>query len=46
VLLGPIWAWIGAGEAMGRATIEGGLVVLGALAINAWFDRAPRPSPA
>jgi drug/metabolite transporter (DMT)-like permease len=44
VLLGPIWAWIGAGEAMSRATIEGGLVVLGALAVNAWFDRTPRPN--
>jgi len=31
VVLGPIWAWLGAGEAMPAATIQGGLVVLAAL---------------
>lgn len=31
VVLGPIWAWLGAGEAMPAATIQGGLVVLVAL---------------
>lgn len=31
VVLGPIWAWVGAGEAMGAATIQGGAIVLGAL---------------
>ena len=46
VVLGPIWAWIGAGEAMGRTTIEGGIAVLGALALNAWLDRSPRPGAA
>lgn len=42
VVLGPIWAWIGAGEAMTRATIEGGVIVLAALAVNeavAWHRR-------
>jgi drug/metabolite transporter (DMT)-like permease len=39
VVLGPIWAWLGAGEAMNRATIEGGLLVLGALAGNEWLGR-------
>jgi len=34
VVLGPLWAWLGAGEAMGAATIQGGLVVLGALVVN------------
>lgn len=34
VLLGPIWAWLGAGEAPARATIVGGAVVLVALAFN------------
>jgi len=34
VLLGPIWAWLGAGEAPSTGTLLGGLVVLGALALN------------
>lgn len=34
VVLGPIWAWLGAGEAMRAATIEGGLVVVGAMVLN------------
>ncbi len=37
VVLGPIWSWIGAGEAMAAATAQGGIVVLAALAANAWF---------
>jgi drug/metabolite transporter (DMT)-like permease len=43
VVFGPIWAWLGAGEAMPAATIQGGLVVLTALVANALFGRrAPR----
>ncbi|MEZ5729602.1 MAG: DMT family transporter [Burkholderiaceae bacterium] len=34
VVFGPIWAWIGAGEVMASATIQGGLLVLGALVAN------------
>lgn len=34
VVLGPLWAWLGAGEAPGYATVMGGLIVLGALAGN------------
>src|SRR5690606_8170577 len=34
VVLGPIWAWLGAGEAIGLATLQGGLVVLAALVFN------------
>ena len=34
VVLGPIWSWLGAGEAMTPATIQGGLVVLAALVGN------------
>lgn len=34
VLLGPIWAWLGAGEAPAAATLAGGGVVLAALALN------------
>ena len=39
VVLGPIWAWLGAGEAMSAATIQGGLVVLVALVGNALVER-------
>ncbi|WP_295750742.1 DMT family transporter [Undibacterium sp.] len=34
VLLGPIWAWLGAGEVPAQATIFGGSVVLAALIFN------------
>ena len=34
VVLGPIWAWLGAGEAMAPATVQGGILVLMALAGN------------
>jgi drug/metabolite transporter (DMT)-like permease len=34
VLLGPLWAWLGAGETPARATLVGGAVVLGALVLN------------
>jgi drug/metabolite transporter (DMT)-like permease len=34
VVLGPFWAWIGAGEVPGIATLTGGAVVLAALAFN------------
>ena len=34
VLLGPIWAWLGAGEVPANATMYGGAVVLAALAWN------------
>ncbi len=43
VILGPLWAWLGAGEAMAAATIQGGLLVLAALVANellgAWRPR-------
>lgn len=39
VVLGPIWAWLGAGEAMSIATIQGGLLVLVALVGNALYGR-------
>ncbi|HSA89537.1 MAG TPA: DMT family transporter [Burkholderiales bacterium] len=43
VVLGPLWAWIGAGEEPGQAALLGGTVVLAALAANeaAAFRRAP-----
>jgi drug/metabolite transporter (DMT)-like permease len=34
VLLGPIWAWLGAGEVPRAATLAGGAIVLAALAAN------------
>jgi drug/metabolite transporter (DMT)-like permease len=34
VVLGPLWAWLGAGEEPARATLAGGAVVLMALAVN------------
>ncbi len=34
VLLGPIWAWLGAGEVPAQATVIGGAVVLLALVFN------------
>jgi drug/metabolite transporter (DMT)-like permease len=34
VVLGPLWAWIGAGEEPASATLAGGAVVLMALAVN------------
>ncbi len=44
VVLGPMWAWLGAGEAMGAATMQGGLVVLAALAGNELFAWRMRPA--
>lgn len=34
VLLGPLWAWLGAGEVPAQATLTGGAVVLTALVFN------------
>jgi drug/metabolite transporter (DMT)-like permease len=34
VVLGPLWAWLGAGEVPGGATLAGGAIVLAALAGN------------
>jgi drug/metabolite transporter (DMT)-like permease len=47
VVLGPLWAWLGAGEEPGRTTLLGGAIVLMALAGNelaAVRGAAPRPS--
>ncbi|OAI52390.1 permease [Betaproteobacteria bacterium SCGC AG-212-J23] len=42
VVLGPIWAWLGAGEAPAAATLAGGGVVLAALALNELGALRPR----
>jgi len=34
VVLGPLWAWLGAGETPAESTLLGGMIVLGALAAN------------
>jgi drug/metabolite transporter (DMT)-like permease len=34
VILGPLWAWLGAGEHPGNSTLIGGAIVLAALAAN------------
>jgi drug/metabolite transporter (DMT)-like permease len=34
VLLGPLWAWLGAGEVPAASTVLGGALVLGALVLN------------
>lgn len=34
VVLGPLWAWLGAGEVPASATLAGGMLVLAALLIN------------
>jgi drug/metabolite transporter (DMT)-like permease len=34
VVLGPLWAWLGAGEIPAQATLSGGAMVIGALVLN------------
>jgi len=45
VVLGPLWAWLGAGEEPARATLLGGAVVLAALAGNELAALRRRLSP-
>jgi drug/metabolite transporter (DMT)-like permease len=37
VILGPIWSWAFAGEALSAATIQGAVIVIAALAANEYF---------
>ena len=46
VILGPLWAWLGAGEVPARATLTGGAIVLGALVLNELAMFRKRPSSA
>lgn len=41
VVLGPLWAWLGAGEVPGGSTLVGGAIVLAALAANEVPTLAP-----
>jgi drug/metabolite transporter (DMT)-like permease len=34
VVLGPLWVWLGVGEAPAASTLQGGALVLGALVLN------------
>jgi drug/metabolite transporter (DMT)-like permease len=45
VLLGPLWAWWGAGERVATATLQGGLLVLCALVLNEVLGRWQRSRP-
>jgi drug/metabolite transporter (DMT)-like permease len=42
VVLGPLWAWLGAGETPAGATLAGGAIVLAALAGNELAARRAR----
>lgn len=42
VLLGPLWAWLGAGERPAAATLTGGALVIAALVLN---EIVPRQRP-
>ena len=44
VLLGPLWAWLGADEVPALETLLGGALVLAALMVNLLL--APRPAAA
>lgn len=44
VLLGPLWAWLGAGEAPASSTLLGGALVLAALVGNELHARASAPA--
>jgi drug/metabolite transporter (DMT)-like permease len=44
VVLGPLWAWLGAGEVTPASTLQGGAVIVLALLANEWL-RARQPAP-
>jgi len=44
VVLGPLWAWLGAGEVPAGSTLVGGMIVLAALALNELPTLAARPA--
>ena len=44
VVLGPLWAWLGAGEVPGGSTLLGGMIVLAALAANELPTLVSRPA--
>jgi drug/metabolite transporter (DMT)-like permease len=44
VVLGPLWAWLGAGEVPAGSTLLGGMIVLAALATNELPTLVARPA--
>ena len=44
VVLGPLWAWLGAGEVPAGSTLLGGMIVLAALAANELPTLVARPA--
>lgn len=44
VVLGPLWAWLGAGEVPAATTLSGGVLVLAALLINELASRTAQPT--
>jgi drug/metabolite transporter (DMT)-like permease len=44
VVLGPLWAWLGAGEVPAGSTLLGGMIVLAALTLNELPTLAARPA--
>jgi drug/metabolite transporter (DMT)-like permease len=45
VVLGPLWVWLFLSERPSTATLVGGVVVLGAVLVEAGADRGPPPTP-
>jgi drug/metabolite transporter (DMT)-like permease len=43
VVLGPLWAWLGAGETPGSSVLYGGGIVLAALVLNEISTMRPKP---
>lgn len=43
IVLGPLWVWVFLGEQPGTSTVIGGVVVLGAVALQAVPEPAPAP---
>ena len=43
VVLGPVWVWLGVGEVPSLYTIVGGLIVLGAISVQAFSGVRRRP---
>jgi drug/metabolite transporter (DMT)-like permease len=43
IVLGPLWVWVFLGERPGTSTVIGGVVVLGAVALQAVPEPAPAP---
>ena len=45
VVLGPLWVWAFLSERPSTATLVGGVIVLGAVLVEARADRGPPPAP-